>query len=53
METVNLDTPSVHLAPVVGTEESKSNGTPVPSTPTRSWSGFIPLVTVVGFHHAR
>lgn len=53
METVNLDAPSVHLAPVIGVEETKRNGTPVPATPTRSGSGFIPLVTVVGFHHAR
>jgi hypothetical protein len=52
METVDLAAPSVILAPVAGLEDS-SNGIPVPSTPTRSGSGFIPLVTVVGFHHAR
>lgn len=26
---------------------------PPPATPSRSDGGFVPLVTVVGFHHAR
>jgi hypothetical protein len=44
MENIDLQAPAVTLAPTSnGSESAKGTG----------GSGFIPLVTVVGFHHAR
>jgi len=44
MENIDLQAPAVTLAPTNnGSESVKSMG----------GGGFVPLVTVVGFHHAR
>lgn len=45
MENIDLEAPVVKLAPASNGSESVTSGS--------GTSRFIPLVTVVGFHHAR
>jgi hypothetical protein len=56
METVDLnkETPVVLHPPPANNGTEKANGSGSGSTSGSSnWNGFVPLVTVVGFHHAR
>jgi hypothetical protein len=46
MEDIDLQAPVVKLAPTSNGSESVKSG-------SAGSTGFVPLVTVVGFHHAR
>jgi hypothetical protein len=47
MENIDLEAPKVVLAPTSNGSDSVKNGS------INAANGFVPLVTVVGFHHAR